>query len=226
MEIVFRNVSVIYDEIPALQNITCHIHSGETVLLTGVTGAGKTTFLKLIYRAVQPTTGTVAVDAIELRHIRRSQLQQLRQQMGIAFQDVHLLPDWTVEENLYFVLQHRGLPRGVMERRILRVLSQLQLSHVRAKFPGELSGGERQLVSVARALVVEPRLFLADEPTAHLDLRTMDRLIRVLQQQREERTMILATHHPEMIAAFPDARIFHLEQGRLRFLSPQFEVVG
>ncbi len=222
MEIEFQDVSVFYDDLPVLRNIRCQVHSGDLILLTGETGAGKTTFLKLIYGALMPTEGTVLVRSADLQTIPSAQLRRLRQQIGIAFQDVQLLPEWTVEENLLFVLQNRGLSKEAMRHRILEVLSQLRISHVREKFPAELSGGERQLVGVARALVVDPEILLADEPTAHLDLYTMDRLIRVLRQYSGDRVVIIATHHPEMIAAFPQARIFHLQQGALMQLDPQF----
>lgn len=221
MEVEFRNVRFGYEGLPVLMDVTCRIRSGETVLLTGITGAGKTTFLKLLYGALQPQSGDVLLDGVLLSSLRKSQIRQIRRDIGIAFQDVRLVPEWTVEENLLFVMDEK-IPESEKKRRIIALLSELQLSHLRTKFPEDLSKGEYQLIGTARAILREPRLLIADEPTAHLDLLSMQQLITVLKKAAENRTTIIATHHPEIIAAFPDARLFHIDEQRLYILKPRF----
>ncbi|HET6528960.1 MAG TPA: ATP-binding cassette domain-containing protein, partial [Balneolaceae bacterium] len=167
--IEFRNVSVSYDRQPVLDNINFSLENGSFTYLIGHTGAGKSSFLRLIYRDLIPDSGSVRVANMDVTSLAEAKVPYLRRRLGIVFQDFQLLPDRTVFENVAFSLEVTGNKKSFIKQRVLEVLGMVGLSHKRKNMPGDLSGGEQQRVVIARALANEPRIMLADEPTGNLD---------------------------------------------------------
>ena len=170
--IYFDHVSVVFDGQPVLQDVNLHIKQGEFVSLVGETGVGKTTLLRMIYFDVIPTQGTVIVGDYNSSKLRKRDIPRLRRRLGVVFQDFKLLEDRNVYDNVAFALEVTGTKRVEIGKRVLRVLADVGLSHKRNSMPHELSGGEQQRVVIARALVNEPLVLLADEPTGNLDPAT------------------------------------------------------
>lgn len=199
----------------ALKNVSLGIPKGEFNFLTGPSGAGKTTFLRLLFGEERPTGGDLVVLGHDMNRLRRRQLPPLRRRIGIVFQDFRLLPGRTVVENLDVALRVRGLAREQRRRRIESILSIVELSHRCDAYPEELSGGEKQRVAIARALSGDPELLLADEPTGNLDpelsLKIMDLLRRIAARGT---TVLVATHDYEMVRRI-QARVIHIEHGEV-----------
>ncbi len=199
----------------ALYNVNLEIKRGEFVFLVGHSGAGKSSLLGLILRRFNPTSGSVYVDRVNLRQLRGNRLARYRRRLGMVFQDHRLLADRTVEENLAFVLRVQGVPRRFWAERIARVLRTVGLPHKRRAFPFQLSVGEAQRVAVARALIVEPDLLLADEPTGNLDPDNARAMLELFKMAHAKgTTVILATHSPELVRAYPQ-RVVALKAGQV-----------
>jgi len=199
----------------ALYDVNLEIKRGEFVFLMGHSGAGKSSLLGLILRRYNPTAGAVYVDRVNLRHLRGNRLARYRRRIGVVFQDHRLLADRTVEENLAFVLRVQGVPRRLWAERIARVLRTVGLPHKRRAFPFQLSVGEAQRVAVARALIVEPDLLLADEPTGNLDPDNARAMLELFKMAHAKgTTVILATHSPELVRAYPQ-RVVALKAGQV-----------
>ncbi|MGQ9494740.1 MAG: cell division ATP-binding protein FtsE [Thermoanaerobaculaceae bacterium] len=200
---------------PALVGISAVIEKGEFVYLTGPSGAGKSTLLRLLYRADVPDQGTVLVGGYDLLRCHRKQVADLRRRMGIVFQDFKLLRRRTVGENLTFVLELLGISSREQQRRAYLALRQVGLQHRFNALPEELSGGEQQRVAVARALVVQPEIILADEPTGNLDPERSKELMAFFREANYRgTTVVVATHDTSLIANYP-ARTLVLDRGRL-----------
>jgi cell division transport system ATP-binding protein len=202
----------------ALKNVSFHIRKGEFVFLTGHSGAGKSTVLKLIQMADLPTAGDVRVSGFSSERMRRSDIPRLRRKLGIVFQEYRLLPDRTAEENVAFALEVTGTRRRTIGPRVTRLLAQVGLAAKAGSLPQELSGGERQRVAVARALANDPLVLLADEPTGNLDewaTRGVFDLFREI--SRAGMTVLMATHDLDLVRANPDLRVIELSQGELVF---------
>ena len=199
----------------ALKDVTLGIPKGEFNFLTGPSGAGKTTFLRLLFGEERPTGGELVVLGHDMNRLRRRQLPPLRQRVGVVFQDFRLLPGRTVVENLDVALRVRGLDREQRRRRIDSILRIVELIHRADAYPEELSGGEKQRVAIARALSGDPELLLADEPTGNLDpelsLKIMD-LLRSIAARGT--TVLVATHDYEMVRRI-QARVIHIEHGEV-----------
>ena len=199
----------------ALRDLSLTVEKGEFLFLTGPSGAGKTTLLRLLLREELPTEGELKVLGRDLRTLRPSQVQTFRRSVGFVFQDFRLIPRFTVFENVAFVMRVLGLPATTQQRKTFQVLKWVGLQHRIHAFPEELSGGEQQRIAIARALVNDPQLVLADEPTGNLD---PDLSLEIMNLFREINTrgttVIVATHDRELIRRV-GRRSITLEQGRL-----------
>jgi cell division transport system ATP-binding protein len=209
------NVAKTYGEIRALQDLTMHVGKGEFVYVTGPSGAGKTTMLKLLYGAIQPSAGKLLVAGIDVGHLKRRDLYKLRRNMGIVFQDFKLIPRRTVFENVALALEVIGSPRNVIQRRVDAVLGIVGLRGRGNEYPPTLSGGEQQRVAVARAIVNDPAILLADEPTGNLDGAMAIEVMEILQAiNLRGTTVMVATHDGGLMQRFP-YRTIRFRAGRL-----------
>jgi cell division transport system ATP-binding protein len=197
----------------ALKDVSFHVPRGEFCFLTGHSGAGKTTALRLIYFAEQPTAGEVRVSGFASGQIRGRDVPRLRRRLGIVFQDFRLLEDRTAEENVAFALEVTGTRRSSIGPRVMRVLAQVGLTGKAHQFPNELSGGEQQRVAIARALVNDPLVLLADEPTGNLDDRATRGIFQLLRDINASGTAVLmATHDLDLVKSV-DAHLIELQHG-------------
>jgi cell division transport system ATP-binding protein len=199
----------------ALSDVSLTVGRGEFAFLTGPSGAGKTTLLNLIFCADQPTQGQVLVDGCNVARLRRSALPGLRRKIGVVFQDFKLLPRSTVAENVAITLQVVGIKGRERQRRVNRVLAQVGLEHRASALPLQLSGGEQQRTAIARALVHDPLLLLADEPTGNLDPVLTIQIMDLLSAANARGvTVLVATHDPALLSRYRK-RTLQLERGRL-----------
>lgn len=215
--IEFRNVTKVYKDtgVNALYNITTKIDDGEFVFLIGATGAGKSTVIKLLMREERADDGNVLVNGVDIAALRGGRIPQYRRGIGVVFQDFRLLPERTVYENVAFAMQVVGKPKKVIEHIVPQVLSLVGLEDKAKAKPHQLSGGEQQRVSMARALVNNPPLLLADEPTGNLDPETAKEIMGLLERiNRLGTTVIVATHAKELVNKMRK-RVLTLENGRL-----------
>lgn len=218
--ISFENVTVRFEGRPILDDVNFRLESGEFMYLIGPTGAGKSSFLKLIYRDILPASGTVRVTDQNVTLIKNRKVPYLRRNLGIVFQDFQLLPDRNVYDNVAFALEVTGARRAFIKQRVLEVLSMVGLSHRKLAMPDDLSGGEQQRVVIARSLANEPRILLADEPTGNLDPDTSRDIMELLQQiNNRGMAVLMVTHHYDLVREFP-ARTVKINRGRLVELNP------
>ena len=200
---------------PALADVTVQVEKGEFVFLTGPSGAGKSTLLKLIFCAEPASGGQLLVFGKNVSKIRPSAVPFLRRNIGVVFQDFKLLPDRTVAENVAFPLEVRGLVGKEVRRKVTLGLRAVGLDHKQHKFPLSLSGGEQQRVAVARALVGDPALLLADEPTGNLDPDRTVEVIDLLEGANARgTTVVVATHDRGLLQRYKK-RVIALESGRV-----------
>jgi cell division transport system ATP-binding protein len=205
------------DQPPSLFDLNLRVDKGEFVFLTGPSGAGKTTLLKLLFCAEQPTRGQILLGGKNIAQLRRSQIPHLRRNIGVVFQDFKLLEYRTVAENVAYALEVQGLPARLVREKVLRILQRVGLDHKADVLPMLLSGGEQQRVVIARALVSEPALLLADEPTGNLDrMRTLEIMDLLCDVNVRGTTVIVATHDFSLLERYP-RRAVHLEDGRIRY---------
>lgn len=227
MSISLRNVNIFQAKHLVLSNVSMDIEKGEFAYLIGKTGTGKSSLLKMIYGdlELELEQGDATVAGFHLNHIKENQIPFLRRKLGIVFQDFQLLNDRSVHANLLFVLQATGWKDKVkIEERINEVLKKVGLDTKGFKMPHELSGGEQQRVVIARALLNDPEIILADEPTGNLDPETSEGIMRLLFDIRNTgRAVLMATHNYSMIDKFP-ARIIKCENGRIIDSKIQMEV--
>ena len=199
----------------ALSNITIQVDKGEMVFLTGASGAGKSTLLRLLYLEEQPSTGRIMLGHFDLGRMHKSQIPNLRRHVGVIFQDFRLIPERTVAENVALALEVVGKKRREIARRTDEMLKLVGLWPRRNSYPRNLSGGEAQRVSVARAMINEPLVLLADEPTGNLDEQNSRDLLRLLSEiNLRGATIIVATHEVQLAREF-GKRILHLVSGTL-----------
>ena len=199
----------------ALRDLTLTIDKGEFIFLTGPSGAGKSTLLRLLLREELPSEGELTVLGRNLNTLRPSQVQTFRRSVGFVFQDFRLIPRFTVFQNVAFVLRVLGMPIAVQQRKTFQVLKWVGLQHRMNALPQELSGGEQQRIAIARALINDPQLVLADEPTGNLD---PDLSLEIMNLFREINaggtTVLIATHDRELIRLV-GRRSITLDQGRI-----------
>jgi cell division transport system ATP-binding protein len=205
-----------YDrESMALSDITLHVTKGEFCFLTGPSGAGKTTFLKLVFREELPSQGQILVGGRNITAIPDGQIPELRRSVGVVFQDFKLLKRKTILENVAFVPRILGVPAREQKRRAFASLRAVGLHHKMHVYPRQLSGGEQQRVAIARALINEPMLLLADEPTGNLDPEMAEEIMRLfLEVNARGTTVLVATHDREMIQRM-GKRVIALDKGRV-----------
>ncbi len=210
------NVTKTYDNgVKALSDVTLRIHKGEFVFLVGPSGAGKSTLTKLLYREVLPSRGQIILDGKSLARMRPGEVPYLRRKIGMIFQDFRLLPQKTVFENVAFALEVIGASRRDIKRSVPTVLSMVGLDAKAGVFPQHLSGGEQQRVSIARAIVNNPFLIIADEPTGNLDPETSWELMNLLSDiNLRGTTIIMATHAWDIVDSLKK-RVIELAGGKL-----------
>ena len=212
--IEFKNVSKTYDNgTQALKNVNLRIEDGEFVFVVGSSGAGKSTFLKIIMREQVANSGTVLINGFNLNTMRKRDIPMLRRTMGIVFQDFRLLKDLTVFENVAFAQRVIGRPGRVIRRRVPEVLQEVGLAEKYKSYPDELSGGEQQRVALARALVNRPDILLADEPTGNLDPKTSEEIMQLLEQINERGTTVLVVTHNKDIVNTMKKRVVTMDEG-------------
>lgn len=216
--ISLRNVTVIYPaqpNKPALDNVSLDIYPGEFVFLVGHSGSGKSTFIRLLNRELRATKGKVMVAGQDLTRMRNWKVPYLRRQIGCVFQDFKLLPDKTTYENVAFALECIGKPKSVINVQVPEVLRLVGLAERMDAYPDQLSGGEQQRVSVARAMVNRPPLLICDEPTGNLDPAISQGIMRLLDAiNRTGTTVVVATHDQAMVDSMR-RRVLALEAGQL-----------
>lgn len=213
--IKFEKVSKSFGNIHALSDVSFEVKDGEFVFLTGSSGAGKTTILRLILGEFLPDSGRIYFNKTDITNLSKKEIPQLRQQIGSVFQDFKVLPERTVAENVAVALAVIGIDQPEWNARIRNILKLVNLEKRARLFPSQLSGGELQRVSLARALVVNPKLILADEPTGNLDWKTAEGIMKLFDSiNKEGKTIIMATHH-EGIIKHSKHRVIHLEDGKL-----------
>ncbi len=213
--IQLRNVYKQYKDIYALYNINLDIMSSEFVFLTGSSGAGKSTLMKLLYREEIPTSGTVMIGNINIAKLPNDRVPNIRRCMGIVFQDYKLLQNISVYDNIAFVIRTLGMRSKEIQERVMGALKVVGLSNKMNAKPCELSGGEQQRVSIARAIVNGPPLLIADEPTGNLDPKNSLEIMQILEQINEKGiTVIISTHDKEIVNYFRK-RVITMEQGQI-----------
>ncbi|MFW6295759.1 MAG: cell division ATP-binding protein FtsE [Halothece sp.] len=201
-----------------LSNVNLTLQRGEFVFITGASGAGKSTLLKLLYGQEKPTSGTVIVDGCDLGELSGDRLAKFRRRIGIVFQDYKLIQRRTVTENIAFILQAQGVPRKEINRRIPPTLKMVGLQHKAHCFPDQLSGGEQQRVSLARAIVGTPRLIIADEPTGNLDPENAQQVMTILQKLNSYGATVIVTTHDDRLVWMSNKSIAQLDQGRFSWI--------
>jgi cell division transport system ATP-binding protein len=195
----FDEVSKHYDTHTALRKITFSVEKGEMVFITGPSGSGKSTLLKLIYMAEKPDEGNIKVSEWETNNIRESQIPLLRRNIGVVFQDFRLLGNRDVFENVALSLRIRGMEEKEIKARVFDVLKSVNLRHKTENYPDTLSGGEQQRIAIARAIVFDPIIILADEPTGNIDPDASAGIIRNLKDiNAKGATILIATHNREL----------------------------
>ncbi len=211
--LTLNNVEFYYQNQPVLKNVSLQLKQSDFVFVIGKSGAGKTTLMQLIYMDKMPQSGSVEFDKYNSETIKPKDIPFLRRKMGVIFQDFKLLNDRTIYENLELVLRVTGTPKKGIKKKIINALSDVGLSHKQNNLPTELSGGEKQRIAIARAIINEPILILADEPTGNLDPETSEEIMGILKKINMRGTAILcATHNYELVKKM-DTKIIKLADG-------------
>lgn len=202
-----------HDGSHALRGISVRIDKDEFVYLIGQSGAGKSTFMKLIYREEVPTKGQIFVSGFNIGKLKQRKIPYVRRNIGVVFQDFRLLPKLTVYENVAFAMEVIEAPKKVMKRRIPEVLELVGLKHKMNSLPAQLSGGEQQRVAIARAIVNNPSVIVADEPTGNLDPETSWDIMKLLEEINfRGTTIVMATHNKDIVNSIRK-RVIAIEQG-------------
>ncbi len=212
--IQFKNVSMVYNNnIFALSNINLEIEKGEFVFLVGPSGAGKTTFIKALLKEIQPTSGDIMVNNLNVTKLKRSKVPLYRRKLGVVFQDFRLIPTLNVYENVAFAMRVIEAHPKEIRKKVPVVLSLVGLANKYKSFPHELSGGEQQRISLARAIVNNPSILIADEPTGNLDPDTSMEIMETINDINEAGTTVLMATHANDIVDSMRKRVIALEKG-------------
>lgn len=212
--IELKNVTKVYDgKVVGVENLSLTINDGEFVFVVGESGSGKSTFLKLLMRELTPDEGQVIIDGKDITKLRRSKIAALRRKMGIVFQDYRLLPKRTVYDNVAFALQVIETAPKKIKKSVPAALNLVGLAHKAKSLPSEISGGEQQRTAIARAIVNNPPLVIADEPTGNLDPRNSEEIMEVLEAINQRGTTVIIATHDRAIVNAMQKRVIHLENG-------------
>ena len=214
--IEFRNVSKVYNNgTEALHNITLKVEKGEFVFIVGSSGAGKSTFLKLITCEERPNEGQVLIDGQDISHIRKGKIPYVRRKMGLVFQDFRLIDHMTVYDNVAFAMRVVGASPKAIKKRVPYILGLVGLQHKAKHYPTEMSGGERQRVGLARALVNNPSMIIADEPTGNIDPALSYEIVDLLSAINERGTTVLMVTHEHSLVKHFHKRIIQIHSGEI-----------
>ena len=213
--IKFENVTATYTENVGIFNLSFHIPKGELVFLMGPTGAGKSTVLKTIYRDISISDGNLYINGEDVGNIRRRHVPRFRRKIGMVFQDYRLVPDRTVFENIALPLQIEGVQKKEIKDKVNDIGEKVGLKKRINNYPGQLSGGEKQRVSIARALVKNPLVILADEPTGNLDPNVSDEILDLLEIATDSGAAVLMSTHNFPLIQPRKKRFIELNEGRL-----------
>jgi len=214
--VIFENVTKIYEpDVVALRDVTFGVNKGEFVFIVGASGSGKSTLVRLVLKELEPSSGKIIVGGRELGRLKRNKVPLLRRNVGCVFQDFKLLPNRTAAENVAYALKVQGESNPAIRRKVPEVLNLVGLAHKMSSYPDELSGGEQQRVSIARAFVNHPPLLICDEPTGNLDPDTSVGIMQLLYRiNRSGTTILMVTHDREMVDKMRK-RVIALEEGKL-----------
>ena len=214
--IEYKNVVKEYTNgVLATDHISLKIEQGEFVYVVGPSGAGKSTFIKTMYHQEVPTSGEIKVNEYELEKMKNSEVPYLRRELGVVFQDFKLLPRLTVFENIAYALQVIEKEPEEVQKRVVRVLDLVGLSHKADSFPNELSGGEQQRIAIARAIANKPSILIADEPTGNLDPETAEGIMEIMERiNNDGTTVVMATHNSYIVNEYKH-RVIEIADGRI-----------
>lgn len=207
-------VTKVYDNgTVAVNNISINIEKGEFVFVVGSSGSGKSTFMKMLLKEVEPTEGKIIIDGININNIQRKEIPYLRRKIGVVFQDFRLLPSKTVFENIAFALQVTEAPPKAIRRNVPAILAMVGLTDKAKAYPNELSGGEQQRVALARAIINKPPILLADEPTGNLDPETAWEIMELLKEINARGTTVVIATHAKDIVDEMKKRVITIQKG-------------
>mgnify|MGYP001566213054 FL=1 len=213
--IYFNNVSKTYKDSVALDDITFTVTAGEFVSVVGHSGAGKTTLTKMILADENPSEGTVFFESINVHKLKNSDLTKLRRRIGVVFQDFKLLSNKTAYENIAFAMEVAGKPDEEIENDVPHVLDLVDLGNKILHFPNQLSGGEQQRLAIARAIINQPELIIADEPTGNLDPINTHEVVQILKKINDLGTTIILTTHNRGVIDSVGKRVITMENGKI-----------
>ncbi|MFM1514604.1 cell division ATP-binding protein FtsE [Helcococcus ovis] len=212
----FENVNKKYsDKIVAINNVSFEVKNGEFVFITGASGAGKSTITRLLLKEIDPDGGKLYLMDEDITKVSRRMIPKIRTTIGVVFQDFRLLANRTVYENIEFVLDVKGLSRKDKREKIDEVLDIVHLKHRKKAYPNELSGGEKQRLSIARALSIEPKIILADEPTGNLDPNTAWEIMDCFEEVNKKGTTVVINTHSKEIVDKMQKRVISLANGNI-----------
>lgn len=211
-----KNVKKVYKNgVTAVYDLDLTIEKGEFVFVIGSTGCGKSTLIKMLYRAEKPTSGIINIGGIDVAKLKNRNVYKIRRKIGVVFQDFKLLERSTVYENVAFTLEVFGIPKAEIHEKVLKVLDLVGLKHKVKNYPNQLSGGEQQRVAIARAIVNGPKLLICDEPTGNLDETTSLGIMQVLEEINKLGTTIIMVTHDTDIVQRMQKRVVLLDSGRI-----------
>ncbi len=210
-----KGISKKYGEVVALDNVSFNLDDGEVLFITGPSGSGKSTLVKIISTEILPDTGEVLFNDVNIAKLSNKETLSYRKNIGVVYQDFKVVGDKTVRENLEVVLAVKNVPREGWEKLVAEVLNKVMLSGKQNHFPAELSGGELQRVAVARAIIGEPKLVLADEPTGNLDWETGWEVIKLLMEAKPQKTSVVITSHNRDLIKKSKHKVIELKEGKI-----------
>ncbi|MFZ1019728.1 MAG: cell division ATP-binding protein FtsE [Minisyncoccia bacterium] len=213
--IYFNNVSKIYKDATALMNVTFTVEAGEFISIVGHSGAGKTTLTRMILAEEQPSEGTVFFESVDVHKLRNKDLTKLRRRIGMVFQDYKLLSNKTAYENIAFAMEAVGKTEEEIASDVPHVLELVDLGHRVNHFPNQMSGGEQQRLAIARAIINQPELIIADEPTGNLDPVNTREIVQILKKINDLGTTVILTTHNQGVIESVNKRVITMENGKI-----------